>query len=99
MRHLGLWLAVMLIGFEIFSTAGGLYYKWAKGVVHPALWWGKIKMNLHVIATALLLLDIIFDKPLLLKISAGIFILSLGFAVMNIIGHVRLEHRNEKARV
>ncbi len=90
-QHIGVSLAVAILAIEVFSTIGGLYYKWKKGVLHPALWWGKIKMNLQVLATMALLVNIIWEKPIFLQISGWIFVGSIVFAILNIIGHVRKE--------
>lgn len=88
LKHLGIWLAALVIGLEAFGVVGAVYYK-RKGNIHPANLWGKIKMNLQVIATVILLIDVIWNNPILSLASAWILIGSVAFGILSIIVHVR----------
>lgn len=88
LKHLGPTLAGVIIGLELFTVAGALYFK-QRGIVRPANWFGKIKMNLQVFATVALLIDIIWAVPTAARISFWLFIASLGFGILSIIAHAR----------
>ena len=87
-KHLGMELAAVIIGLEFFGVLGALYFQ-QKGIIHPANWWGKIKMNLQVLATVALLLRVIWGNPKLGDISYWIFVGSIGFGILSIIAHAR----------
>lgn len=92
LKHLGLWLAGFILGLELFTIVGAFYYK-RKGILHPANWWGKIKMNLQVLATVALLVDLIWSRPAFSDISVWIFGASFVFGILSIIAHAtKLEH-------
>ena len=88
LKHLGLTLVTLVVVLELLSLIGALYYR-KKGIVHPANLWGKIKMNLQVLATVALLIDVIWDKPIFSSASLCIFLSSLGFGIISIIAHAR----------
>lgn len=90
-QRLGFLLAGLLIALEAIEISAGLYLKCKKGIVRPALWWGKIKMNLQVLATVALLIDVIWDRPLFSEISVMIFGASFAFAIINLIAHAKRE--------
>lgn len=90
LQHLGLWLAGLIVALELISALGALYFKWRRGIVRSALLWGKIKMNLQVFATMLLLAHIIWDISPLSAVSAGIFGASAVTALINMIAHIKI---------
>lgn len=91
LQRLGFLLAGLLIALEAIEIAAGLYLKYRKGIVRSALWWGKIKMNLQVLATVALLIDVIWDRPFFSEISVMIFGASFAFAIINLIAHAKRE--------
>lgn len=93
LKHLDSWLAGTLLFVEGVSLLGAFYWKFKKGVVHEALWSGKIKMNLEVLATALLLLGVIGQQSLLLELANWTFGAAILLALVNIVMHIRLESR------
>ena len=88
LKHLGLTLVTLIVVSELLGLIGALYYK-RKGIIHPANWWGKIKMNLQVLATVALLVDVIWARPIFSNLSLWIFASSLGFGIISIIAHAR----------
>ena len=87
-KHLGLGVASAILAPEFVSLGGALYYK-RRGVITPANLWGKIKMNLQVLATVMLLLDLIWAVPILGRVSVGIFAVSIFCGIFSIIRHAR----------
>ncbi|OGL65610.1 hypothetical protein A3B21_03035 [Candidatus Uhrbacteria bacterium RIFCSPLOWO2_01_FULL_47_24] len=87
-KHLGIWLAGFIVGLETLGIFGVLYFR-QKGTIHPANLWGKIKMNLQVIATVVLLVDVIWGRAVWSDVSIWIFVSSIAFGILSIIVHVR----------
>ncbi len=86
LKHLGVWLSSAIVGLEVFTLLGAGWFK-KKGIVHPANVWGKIKMNLQVIGVAVLLIDLIWSLPVAAQVSGWVFVGSVAFGFMSIIGH------------
>jgi CDP-diacylglycerol--glycerol-3-phosphate 3-phosphatidyltransferase len=85
LQKLGKGLALVIVGSEVIAILGGLYFK-MKGVLCPATIWGKIKMNIQVLAITILLIGVIFNASYLFNCSYWLFVISLGFALMSILG-------------
>lgn len=88
LQRLGIGLAIFVLGLELFGVLAGLYFK-RRGVVRPANWWGKIKMNLQVAGVAVLLIHVIGSVPILDGVSFWILSSSVGFGVISLIAHAR----------
>ena len=87
-KHLGIWLAGFIVGLETLGIIGAIYFK-KKGTIHPANFWGKMKMNLQVLAIVALLVDVIWGWTAWSAVSVWIFISSIVFGILSIIAHVR----------
>lgn len=83
-KHLGLPLALIIITLELLTIGGAFYFK-LKGILCPAIIWGKIKMLLQVIATVVLLTGMIGNWPILFSVAYGIFIASIVFGFLSLI--------------
>lgn len=87
-QKLGAMLAGFVVGLELFGIFAGLYFK-RKGIVHPANWWGKIKMNLQVAGVAVLLIHVIGNVPILQGTAFWILSSSIAFGVVSLIAHAK----------
>jgi len=91
LQRLGFLLAGLLLALEAIEITAALYLKCTRDIVRPALWWGKIKMNLQVLATVALLIGVILHRPFFFEISVMIFGASFAFAIINLIAHAKRE--------
>lgn len=87
-QHLSFRLAMLIVGIEVLTAVVALYLK-ARGVIRSANLWGKIKMNLQVVAVALLLIQMIWKIPEFTRVSYDVFVASIIFAVVSIFAHAR----------
>lgn len=87
-QYLSFRLAVVIVGIEVLTAVVALYLK-VRGVIRPANLWGKIKMNLQVVAVALLLIQMIWRIPELTRISYDVFVASIIFAIVSFFAHAR----------
>lgn len=87
-QKLGAMLAGFVIGLELFGVFAGLYFK-RKGIVHPANWWGKLKMNLQVAGVAVLLIHVIGNVPILQGAAFWILVSSIAFGLVSLIAHAK----------
>ena len=86
-RYLHFWLAFSVLGMEIVFIVAAVVAEVKFKTIKMANLWGKIKMNLQVIAVCTILMALLLDFPVLLTVSAWIFGLALGFAVVSLFRH------------
>lgn len=86
-HRLGLGLALAVIGLEVITILGGLYFKFFKKILMPANLWGKSKMCLQVVAITLLLLDAIYPGNGLATIAFWVFMVASGCAFVSLLYH------------
>lgn len=87
-QHLSVWLAAIIVGIEMLTAFIALYLK-HREVIRPANVWGKIKMNLQVIAVALLLVYIIWGIPQFARVSYDVFVAAIILSFVSIFAHAR----------
>lgn len=85
--RLGLGLAFVIIGLEVLTILGGLYFKFFKKIIVPANVWGKAKMCLQVGAVTLLIIDAIVGAPIFAILAFWVFIVASGFAFISLLHH------------
>ncbi len=85
--RLGLGLAFVIIGLEVLTIVGGLYFKFFKKVIVPANIWGKAKMCFQVGAITLLIVDAIVGAPIFAILAFWVFIVASGFAFISLLHH------------
>lgn len=86
-HRLGFGLAITVIGLEVFTIIGGLYFKFVKKILMPANVWGKTKMCLQVLAITLLLLDAIYPGHGFASAAFWVFMVASGCAFVSIFSH------------
>lgn len=85
-KHLGLWLAGFIVGLEVLTLVGALYFK-RQGRLLPANLWGKIKMNLQVAGVVALLAHLLWGFSAMRVASFWIFIASIVVGLVSILVH------------
>ncbi len=83
-RYLHPWLAVTVIGMEIFFIIGALVASVKFKTVRMANLWGKIKMILQVMAVFIILLGLVFDNTIFFTFASWLFGLVIGFAILSL---------------
>lgn len=87
-QHLSLTLAMVIVAIEVLTAFLALYFK-RRGIIRSANVWGKIKMNLQVIAVALLLVYIIWEIPQFARVSYDVFVAAIILSFVSIFAHAR----------
>lgn len=85
-KHLGLWLAGFVVGLELLTLVGALYFK-RQGRLLPANLWGKIKMNFQVAGVVALLVHLLWGFSAMLVASFWIFAASIVSGLVSILVH------------
>ena len=78
------WLGFAVLGIEIIIILATINKKYKFKTIRGANIWGKIKMHLQVIAVFLTLAGLLWQFPSFFTIAAGLFGLSLGFAIASL---------------
>jgi len=86
-NRLGLALAFTVIGLEVVTILGGLYFKFFKKMLMPANLWGKSKMCLQVLAITLLLLDALYPGQGFSVMAFWVFMVASGCAFVSLFYH------------
>ncbi len=87
MNRLGMTLTMVIIGLEVATLLGGMYFKFVRKILFPANVWGKAKMFLQVVATALLMVDGLLPIPLVAHGAFVIYIVASCFAFLSLLSH------------
>ncbi len=86
-HRLGLSLALTVIGLEVLTILGGVYFKFFKKILMPANLWGKAKMCLQVLAITLLLLDALYLGVGFAVVAFWVFMVAAGCAFVSLLYH------------
>lgn len=82
-------LALIVVGLEVLFLLGGLIKTTKKKAVDlEANLWGKVKMNVQVIAAVLLFIGLVLNNPIMISTSEIIFWFSAFLAVGNFFSRV-----------
>lgn len=86
-RYFNFWLGVAILGIEILLILSGFVLKVKFKTIRMANLWGKTKMISQVLAVSLTMFALLLDFPMLFTVSAGIFGLAIGFAILSLFTH------------
>ncbi len=86
-HRLGLDFALTVIGLEVATIVGGMYFKFVKKMLMPSNMWGKTKMCLQVLAITLLLLDAVYPNVGFAIAAFWIFMIAVGCAFVSLLNH------------
>lgn len=84
-RFLSVYLAVTIVGLEIFLVAGAYYRKRVKGIPVEAEFSGKIKMVLQSLGVGAILFALVFQSSAFLTMAAYFLVLGVIFAIISLV--------------
>lgn len=83
-KHVNPFIAIGVLVLEFMLILGGWYQR-QKGRIMTANIWGKVKMNLQVLAVLMVLVALELGVDLFIDISEGTFVLAIVFAVISLL--------------
>lgn len=87
-HRIGWLFASSIVAVELTTVIVAAHYG-RKGIVHAANWWGKSKMIIQVLATVLMLSDVVWNITILTQVGLWLFVLSILFAFASMLVHGR----------
>ncbi len=84
-RFLSVYLAITIIGIELFLIASAYYRKRVEGIPIEAELSGKVKMVLQSLGIGSLLVAVSFQLPTFLVIAAYLLYLAIVFAIISLV--------------